>query len=87
MKKLLPLLLFAVAGCGTVTDLSDGRARAFGGVRTDWDYGVEGNLCCRMAALAPCFVLDLPLSAAADIALLPFTIPAELFAPKPIKLR
>lgn len=44
MKRLLPLLWLAVAGRGTIVDLSDGRARIFGGVRTDWDYA-HGGLC------------------------------------------
>jgi uncharacterized protein YceK len=85
VKKAIPILLLGLAGCGTIVDLSDGRARIFGGVRTDWDYA-NGGLCCVVSGLAPCFVLDLPLSAAADVALLPFTIPAELFAPRPVKL-
>lgn len=92
MKKLLPLALLAVAGCGTIVDLAGGGPRdganphVFGGVRYDWDFATTGGPCCRTAALAPCFVLDLPLSAAADVILLPITVPIALFAPQPIKL-
>lgn len=87
MRKAAAIMLLALTGCGTIADLADGQARAFGGVRTDWDYVAEGGPCCRTAALAPCFFFDLPLCAAADVALLPFTIPAEIFAPKPVKLK
>ena len=90
MRRFLPLTLLAVAGCGTISDTASwGRPRrdpgphVFGGVRSDWDR-LNGGGCCRTAALGPCFLFDLPLSAAADVVMLPFTVPAALFRPRPL---
>lgn len=81
MRKLLPLALMAVTGCGTMLDtvcrpLADSEApspRVFGGVQTDWELaGTSG--CCHWNPLTfIIFGLDLPLSAAMDVVLLPIT--------------
>lgn len=88
MRKLLALGLLALAGCGTVADTAfSARSRSpgphvFGGVRYDWKMA-NGGLCCVMSAFEPCFLIDLPLSAALDVALLPVTVPISLWRPRP----
>ena len=91
MRKLLPLALAALAGCGTVAD-TVGRPFArfdtpaphvFGGVRSDWQMA-DGGLCCVVSAFAPCFLFDLPLSLAGDLVLLPVTVPISIFRPRPL---
>ena len=86
MRKMLPVLLLAMAGCGTCYDAIGGdwallgppSPHVFGGVRGDWfminggdrHVGFIGVLC----------LFDLPLSAAADILLLPVSVPVALFS-------
>ena len=83
MRTLLFPALAALAGCGTIVetacaDRRDPGPHVFGGVRYDWDFVSTGGPCCRTAALAPCFLFDLPLSAAADVVMLPVTVPISL---------
>lgn len=81
------LLLFpALLGCGTLFDLfnapeaqlrlgSDGP-HLFGGTRFDWDMVSDSGVWFRDVAF--CFALDMPLSLALDMLLLPLTIFREL---------
>ncbi|HEX7898310.1 MAG TPA: YceK/YidQ family lipoprotein [Planctomycetota bacterium] len=92
MKPLAAALLLGLAGCGTIVDIAGGgplegpNPHVFGGVRYDWDFASTGGPCCRTAALAPCFLFDIPISLAADVVMLPITVPVSLFRPKPIKM-
>ena len=86
MKKLLIPALAALAGCGTIADTAcsdrrDPGPHVFGGVQYDWKM-VHGGLCCIASAAAPCFVFDLPLSAAADVLMLPVSVPVGLVRPR-----
>ncbi len=78
---MLALVLLGLTGCGTIMDLggSGGEppARIYGGVRTDADIVFVGR--CKLDALAPCFLFDLPFSAAFDTALLSITLTQTLF--------
>ena len=76
------LLCASLYGCGTVAStVGAGRPLVYGGVRSDWlaltyEDGPVGP------GPSPLFVvaalLDLPLSAALDTALLPVSVPWEL---------
>lgn len=83
-------LLFAtasllLAGCGTIADLGGAGgvppARIYGGVRTDVEIVFVGRF--KLDALAPLFLIDIPLSAALDTALLPFTVLRALIVSEP----
>ena len=78
--KLLPLVLLALAGCGTFGDLDGENGRPsphiFGGVRLDVHY-ITGGDCHHPGVF---YVLDVPFSLALDFALLPVSIPVALFA-------
>lgn len=88
MKKLLPLALAAVAGCGSLADLPGcdlaglpgPSPHVFGGVRGDWKI-LSGQGGCKSRVFVPCAFLDLPLSAAMDVVLLPLTVPPALWRP------
>lgn len=89
MKKLLPLLLLAFAGCGTVMDAvgnrwcrDDGPApHVFGGTRGDWRM-LSGDAM-HAPILFPLCAIDLPLSVAGDIILLPVSGAVALFSSDP----
>jgi uncharacterized protein YceK len=91
MKTLLIPALVGLAGCGSLADLTGGCAVAeldgpephvMGGVRTDAAI-LRGRGGCKSPAFVPCALLDLPLSAAVDVVLLPVTVPVHLFRPRP----
>jgi uncharacterized protein YceK len=79
MKHTIPslaaLALLLLSGCGTIANLAEGP-RVYGGVRTDvrmiGDPRLpDGTHSSPIAVLA---IVDLPLSAALDTALLPITL-------------
>ncbi len=70
---LLPVTL-ALSGCGTVHDLTQGGPRMYGGVRQLRSIGP----CSCLVALGPCALPDFVVSAVADTALLPISIPVAL---------
>lgn len=81
--KLLPLVLLALAGCGTFGDLDGENGRPsphpFGGVRLDVHY-IRGGDCHHPGVF---YVLDVPFSLALDLVLLPVSIPVALFSKAP----
>ncbi len=91
MKKLLPLTFLAAAGCGSLADLPgcdladlDGPSpHVFGGVRSDLSI-LGGRGSCKSPAFVPCALIDLPLSAAMDVVLLPVTVPISIWRPRPL---
>lgn len=75
-------------GCGTLVDVSrrrdpgrSGVPRVLGGLRTDAGIVLGGTwgVLRTPTALAVVFALDMPLSLAADVVLLPITLPWALF--------
>lgn len=85
-RALTTFLLLALAGCGTVMDASGARwcsddgpsPHVFGGVRGDWRM-LSGDAF-QAPILFPLCALDLPLSLAGDLLLLPVTVPVALFS-------
>jgi uncharacterized protein YceK len=88
VRKTLAILLLALAGCGTVYDaigadwayVGPPSPHVFGGVRGDWFMVNGGDR--HLGFLGLFCLFDLPLSAAADVVLLPITVPVSLFAPE-----
>ncbi len=88
-RKWLALLLLGdlAAGCasirGTFVEPPKDASRVYAGTRLDWrDIALEDCECDPFGAVAhlilwPVFVIDLPLSMAADTLLLPYTLAAS----------
>lgn len=85
LRVLLLGLLCLPAGCGTVVNCLDVEGpQVFGGVRTDaafihaaWTSTVP-RAWWAVPAYGGYFLVDLPLSCVADVALLPLTVPLAL---------
>jgi uncharacterized protein YceK len=91
MKKAVPVLLLALAGCGTISDLAGApnaklkgpSPHVFGGTRIDSCLAAQ-LACPKDDAFLCCLAwIDWPLSAALDVALLPVTVPWALIRGTP----
>ena len=87
MRRLLPLLLLGLAGCGTLRDLTGSSPletsgpHVYGGVRADLELA-KTPFCCS-GTMAFFFLPDVPFSAILDTLLLPVTGVVALFRGSP----
>lgn len=74
-------LVLLLTGCGTIIDLDTFGPRLMGGVRHDWRQIGDPDPADRV--LVPFYCIDMPISIAADIVLLPISIAKRLTEPEP----
>ena len=80
MRRLGLLALLSLAGCGTIVDMADDQ-RVYGGTRFVGERVGEGFSLGMCGSLGPLWLIDLPLSLAADTILIPVTVTIALTRP------